>query len=183
MRTFQSKTYYPATPHPARWLAVGFLAGAVSVLLFHQGAVAVLNSLDLTARAPYVMEPTQPLGIPQVWSLALWGGAWGAVLATLLRSYDGPPLVAAALVLGATLPTLVSWFVVAPLKGQPIAAGFEPTAMIVSIIVNTVWGLGTGLGLALLGRKRPVERRHTSADRRRADRRQPQVVEVAPEPA
>jgi hypothetical protein len=52
------------------------------------------------------------------------------------------------------LPTLVAWFGVAPLKGQPVAAGFSPTAMMIGPIVNGAWGLGTGIALALFGRHR-----------------------------
>src|SRR5688572_8261835 len=171
MSAMPSKTYYPATPNLARWLLIGLLAGAVSVLVFHQGAVALMNALELTERAPYSMQPTQPFGVPQLWSLTFWGGVWGVLFAALLRRFDGVPLVAASLVLGAVLPTLVAWFLVAPLKGQPVAAGFVPMAMAFGVIVNAAWGLGTGLGLALFGRRRPVERRLAGANRRRAERR------------
>ncbi len=179
--TYSSTTYYPATPNLARWITVGFLAGAVSALLFHQGALGVLNMLGMTERAPFSLQATEPYGVPQLWSLAFWGGVWGVLLAALLRRYDGAGLVAASLVAGAVLPTLVAWFLVAPLKGQPLAAGFEATAMAVGIIVNAAWGLGTGLGLALFGRRRPVERRHEGADRRHVERRrgpgiEPQVI-------
>ncbi|HYM41367.1 MAG TPA: hypothetical protein VET46_01250 [Steroidobacteraceae bacterium] len=47
-----------------------------------------------------------------------------------------------------------AWFVVASLKGQPIAAGGAPIAMAVALIVNAAWGLGTGLGLYLFDRRR-----------------------------
>jgi hypothetical protein len=69
----------------------------------------------------------------------------------------GARLVLAALVFGAVLPTLVAWFAVAPLKGQPIAGGFAPAAMAVGVMVNAAWGLGSGLGLALFGRRRGAE--------------------------
>jgi hypothetical protein len=135
-----------------RWLIIGFISGAVSVLLFHQGVAALLHALELTPRAPYSMATTVPFGIAQVWSLAFWGGAWGVVLAAVLAQLRGAVLVMAAALFGAVLPTLVAWFVVAPLKGQPIAAGFVPSAMAIGPIVNAAWGLGTGLGLAFLGR-------------------------------
>jgi hypothetical protein len=139
----------------ARWLTVGFVAGALSVLLFHQGAAALLHALALTPRAPYSMAATAPFGIPQLWSIALWGGVWGVALAATLMQLRAAPLIVAATLFGAVLPTLVAWFVVAPLKGQPIAAGFAPLAMLVGPIVNAAWGLGTGIGLALFGRSRP----------------------------
>ena len=140
-----------ATPL-TRWLVVGFIAGALAVLLFHQGAVALLHSLGFTPRAPYNMQATQPFGVPQIWSITFWGAVWGVVLAASLARLDGARLVAASLVFGAVLPTLGAWFVVAPLKGQPMAGGFAPMSMMIGPIVNGAWGLGTGIGLALLGR-------------------------------
>jgi hypothetical protein len=138
----------------SRWLLMGFVAGALAVLLFHQGAVALLYAMGITPRPPYGLQPTQPFGVPQIWSITFWGGVWGAVFAALLARLSGARLVAAATLLGVVLPTLVAWFVVAPLKGQPIAAGFAPMAMLIGPIVNGAWGLGTGIGLALFGRRR-----------------------------
>jgi|SoiMethySBSTD1v2_1073268.scaffolds.fasta_scaffold389881_3 hypothetical protein len=176
MGTTVLRSYRPATPSLTQWIGVGFLAGAASVLVFHQGAIAVMHALELTQRVPYPMQPTEPFGVPQIWSLTFWGGVWGAVFAALFRRLDGGRLIAASLVLGALLPTLVAWFVVAPLKGQPLAAGFAPMAMAFGLIVNGAWGLGTGLGLVVFGGKTRVERRsnqrrHAGTDRRRVDRR------------
>ncbi len=145
------------TVMPARvmaWLALGFLAGGISVLVFHQGVLGLLNALEFTSREPYSMQPTAPLGLSELWSLAFWGGVWGILLAMVLWRLLGLLLVVAAVALGAVLPTLVAWFVVAPLKGQPLAAGGEWGAMATAIVINGAWGLGTGLGLALFSRRR-----------------------------
>lgn len=142
----------------ARWLLAGFVCGAIAVLVFHQGAAALLHALALTPRAPYSMNATAPFGVPQLWSIAFWGGVWGIVLAAALARLRGAALVGAATLFGAVLPTLVAWFVVAPLKGQPMAAGFVPAAMMIGPIVNAAWGLGTGLGLSV----------YSSARRRRS---------------
>ena len=48
---------------------------------------------------------------------------------------------------GAIAPTLVAWFVVASIKGQPIAAGWQPFRMLTGLIINGAWGVGTGLFL------------------------------------
>jgi hypothetical protein len=141
----------PQTLGLPRWLIVAFLSGFASVLVFHQGALALLHTVGLTHAAPYAMKATAPFGLPAVWSAALWGGVWGILLAAALVRVRGASFVIWAAIFGAVLPTLVAWFVVAPLKGQPMAAGFVPHAMLVGPIVNAAWGLGTGIGLVLFG--------------------------------
>jgi hypothetical protein len=141
-----------------RWMIVGFVAGALSVLIFHQGAWAILHAMTFTPRAPFPMQATQPLGVPQLWSLAFFGGIWGLLLAASFGRLDGARLVVASVIFGAILPTLVAWFVVAPLKGAPMAGGFAPAAMAFGLIVNAAWGLGTGLGLLFFGRPRGADR-------------------------
>ena len=51
------------------------------------------------------------------------------------------------------LSVLVGWFVVAPVKGLPVAGGFVPARMLTTIVINGVWGIGIGLVLSLLMRK------------------------------
>jgi hypothetical protein len=144
----------PSSGRPAltRSLVVGFIAGALAVVVFHQSALAVLHALNVTRAAAYSFAPTAPFGIAQLWSLAFWGGVWGIVLAALLGRLEGGRLIIAATLFGAIAPTLVAWFVVAPLKGQAIAAGWAPAGMATGLIVNAAWGLGTGIGLYLFGR-------------------------------
>lgn len=152
--TTQALHHYPASGDLPRWLIAGFLSGAISVLIFHQGTVALLHLIDVIPRPPYSTAPTEPWGIPQVWSITFWGGVWGLLLAAVLGRMDGARLIIAAVIFGAVLPTLVAWFVVAPLKGQPMAGGFVPSRMLIGPIVNGAWGLGTGIGLALFGRRK-----------------------------
>jgi hypothetical protein len=141
----------PTTPAPATpllaWLAAGFVAGAVSVLVLHQGALGVLHGLGLTARPPYSMAPTAPWEVPQLWSLVFWGGIWGVVLALAFwRMARGTRLILGAVVCGAVFPTLVAWFIVAPLKGLPLAGGGQLAPMATALVMNGAWGLGGGLG-------------------------------------
>jgi hypothetical protein len=152
----------PATAALPRWLVVGFVSGFLAVLVFHQGAAALLHALQWTPQAPYSMQAVAPFGVPQVLSLAFWGGVWGTLLAATLVRLDGAKLVVAATIFGAILPTLIAWFVVAPLKGQPPAAGFAMPGLLIGPIVNAAWGLGTGLGLLWFGRPRAEPARRES---------------------
>ncbi len=154
--------HYPDRGALSRWAIVGFLSGAASVLVFHQAAVSLFHLLQLTTAHSYSLQPTRPWGIPQVWSLAFWGGVWGLLAAASLARLHGGRLLLGATLFGAIAPTLVAWFVVAPLKGQPIAGGFAGAAVVIALVANGLWGLGTGVGLALFGR--PVRPRTGRAD-------------------
>jgi hypothetical protein len=128
----------------ARTIVLGFLAGAVGVLVFHQGFILVLHLLGVLPSMPYSLRPTAPLGVPQVLSLAFWGGLWGIVLVWFLRRISGDRLWVAIL-FGGILPPLVGALVVTPLKGGDIAAWFVAPMMARAFVINAVWGLGTAL--------------------------------------
>ena len=125
-----------------------FAAGFLAVLTCHQGALAGLHALGVTDRTAFVLSPTAPLGVPQVLSLAFWGGVWAVVLwpiAARLAPRTG--YWAAVLGLCTVVPSVTAWFVVAPLKGQPMAGGWQVAAMTTSLLVNAAWGLGVGLAM------------------------------------
>lgn len=149
---------YPATsPERVQWLVAGFVFGALAVLVFHQGAFALLHAFGMTPRGAYSMQASQPLGIPQVWSVTFWGGVWGVLLAAVVHNLAEARLIGRATLYGLVFPTLAAWFIVAAVKGQPLAAGFEPKAMMVGPIVNAAWGFGVGLMLEALRRARTVK--------------------------
>lgn len=114
-----------------------FVAGLIATLVFHQGAVALLHVLGLSARGAYVVDPTGPLHAPAVLSLAFWGGVWGVSLYAVLSRIRGEAQYwLVALGFGAALPSVVAWFVVLPLKGQPAAGGWQPAVLLIALVVN-----------------------------------------------
>ncbi len=119
-----------------------FLAGFLSTLVFHQGLLAILHAAGKTPRAPWVMAPVPPFGVPSVVSLAFWGGLWGILLWEIVRKRSGRAVWVAALVLGAVLPTLVALLVVLPLKGLPLGGGWKPDLVAGALLLNGAWGLG-----------------------------------------
>jgi hypothetical protein len=124
-----------------------FIAGALSVLVFHQGTVTILHLMGY-ANPPFSFAPTKPLSVPQIWSWVFWGGVWGIVYGAAEKYFPrGPMYWVAAFVFGAIAPVLVVAFIVFPLRGQPIAWGWNPTRIVVSMIIHGMWGLGTGLFL------------------------------------
>lgn len=127
-----------------------FLAGFLATLCFHQPVLWVLHVAGFIPRAPYVMTPVPPFGVPSVISLAFCGGVWGIILVALLaKSRNFVPL---AVVFGAIAPTLVAKFVVSPIKHQPIA--LTPAIVLIGLAVNAAWGLGTAVFFKLFSGKR-----------------------------
>ena len=123
----------------------GFVAGFLSTLIFHQAVLMLLFLARVAPNPAWPMRPVPPFGVPAVISLAFWGGVWGAILIPIIDRRCGTAFYVAAMILGAILPTLVAWFVVAPLKHQPIASGWNPKRMMIGPVVNAAWGLGTAV--------------------------------------
>lgn len=129
-----------------------FAAGFISTLTFHQGLLWVFHRLGAFARTPWNMDPVPPFGVPSVVSLACWGGVWGVAIWYLMRHATGAAYWARAIVFGALGPSAVALFVVFPLKGMPMAGGWDPKLIVGALIVNAAWGLGLGVFLRLLRR-------------------------------
>jgi hypothetical protein len=150
----------PAPPRSpaaaAARLGHGFVAGFLAALVFHQSGLALLHRVGLFAGAAFNAQPVPPFGVPAVIQLAFWGGIWGIVFALLERVIARCPggYWPGAVIFGALVPTLVSWFVVLPLKGLPVGSGFHLPGVLVAPIINGLWGLGTAVFLSM----RPSDR-------------------------
>jgi len=129
----------------ARLIVIGFVAGAIGVLVFHQGVILAMYLMGLLPAGPYSMKATAPLGVPQVLSSAFWGGLWGIVLVWLMTTVRAADRLWAALLFGGVLPTLVGILVVTPLKGGDPVARLQFAMLLRGFIINGAWGLGAAL--------------------------------------
>ncbi|HEV8660522.1 MAG TPA: hypothetical protein VGS96_18100 [Thermoanaerobaculia bacterium] len=128
----------------AKQIILSFVAGFIATLVFHQPVLWLLHLAGVAPRAPYSMNRVPPFGVPSVISLAFWGGVWGIILiAAIARIRGQGAYYLAATIIGAFAPTLVAWFVVAPIKHQPM--GFRMPSLLIGPIVNAAWGLGTAV--------------------------------------
>jgi hypothetical protein len=122
-----------------------FAAGFISVLVFQSGANAILHAFALAGQ-PFGYAPTRPFGVPAVWSFAFWGGVWALGFGLAEKYFpDGPMYYVCAFLFGAIAPVIVLWFVVFPIKGLPIAAGWEVQRMLLQMLTHGCYGLGTGI--------------------------------------
>src|SRR5258706_751139 len=119
-----------------------FVAGFVATLVFHQGLLALLHAAGASPMKAFSMAPTGPLHVPQVISLAFWGGVWGILLWLAIARLDGAAYWLAALAIGAIAPSVVALFVVFPLHGLPVAGGWGRKVIVGARLLNGVWGRG-----------------------------------------
>ncbi len=127
---------------PAR-LLLGFVAGVLSNLLVEGAVGALLHAAHLAPTLPWNFAPVPPLGVPRSVSLAFWAGLFGVGYAILEPGLTaGLGRRAGALAYGLSVPLLVDWFIVLPLKGRGLGGGFNPSELPVDIALNVALGLG-----------------------------------------
>lgn len=131
-----------------QWLKA-FIAGFVATLVFHQGVFALLYMAEVVPVAPFNMTPVAPLGIPQVVSLAFFGGLWGIPAWALIRHRGRAMYWSIATLFGAIAPTVVAMLVVFPMKGREV----EAATWVGGLILNGAWGIGVAVVMILLGGK------------------------------
>ena len=136
-------------------LVLGFLAGALSHLIFQGGLGAILYVAHLIPALLWSLTPVPPLGVPRSLSLAFWAGLWGLVYALLEPRFTALfGWWAGGLVFGLALPLLVYWFVVLPLKGAGVGGGFHLAMVPIEVAFHAIFGIGLAIlfrsGLALV---------------------------------
>lgn len=124
--------------------ALGVLAAVLAVLTIHQGMIGLLHAIGWLPRGPYQLGPTGPLRVPVLVNLCFWGGLYGLAYGLALPRLPRAPAWLLGLGLG-LVAVLVGWFVVAPSRGQPMAGGFVPWRMMISLLINLPWGVATAL--------------------------------------
>lgn len=123
--------------------ALAFIAGFLAVLVFQQPVMHLITTAAGVKVPTYSMTPTAPLGLPQVISSAIWGGIWGVGLMAVRNWLGvGARFWLLSTLVGGLALVVVFWFIAAPLKGLPLASGWQPARMIVGFLVNAAWGLG-----------------------------------------
>ena len=93
-----------------RNVIIGFIAGFLAVLVFHQVMSSLLNGRMQWNMGPAAGAAFQAFGLPQVINQAFWGGVWGVLFAWLAPRFPrGALWWITAILFGAILLPLVSW--------------------------------------------------------------------------
>lgn len=132
-------------------LAVGFLAGALAVPVFHQGMVLVLHLAGQLPNFPWQMRPVPPFNVPTLVNQMFWGGVWGLVFAAIVESLPGRSLWLKGVLFGLLGPWLLGNGLLVPLiKGGPLFFGFAVPRMITGALIGAAFGFGLAVIYGLL---------------------------------
>ena len=85
-----------------------FASGFLATLVFHQGLFALFWLGGIVPAAPFNLSPVPPFGVPQVVSLAFFGGLWGMLLWLILGRLAGVKFWLGHVIVGAVGPTAVA---------------------------------------------------------------------------
>ena len=122
---------------------LGCVAGAVSVLIFHQTTLQIFFWLGLAPQAAFRIGHVPPFNMPMVLSITFWGAVYGGIFGLLMPRMRGP-IWLNGLLLG-LCAMLIAWFVFLPLNGRPVAFDWRVSPMLRSSFAYAVWGLGVGI--------------------------------------
>lgn len=123
------------------WLQA-MLAGAVSILTFHQGMLALLHLGRMTTARPWPLHATWPLGWPLLLTQSLFGALLALPLWALIRNRANAGHWLRAMILGALLGAAFELLALAPLRGHVFAAGLDAQVWVRTILLYGSWGLG-----------------------------------------
>ena len=130
----------------------GCVAGALSVLMFHQTTLQIFFWLGWAPQAAFRIAQVPPFNAPLVVSITFWGAVYGGVFGLLmpgLREHVWRRGIIAGL-----CAMMLGWFVFLPLMGHPIAFGWQSGPMLRSFIAYQAWGFGLSRLLVLLHPRR-----------------------------
>jgi hypothetical protein len=136
----------------SKQIFLGCIAGAISVLVFHQTLLQLFFWCGIAPQAAFRVAQVAPFNAPMVVSITFWGAVYGGIFGLLAPRLKAPMLVKA--MLAGLFAMLMGWFVVRPLAGHAIAFGWETAPMLRSAAACLMWGIGVTLILPLLHPRR-----------------------------
>jgi hypothetical protein len=130
-------------------LLFGFVAGSLSVVVFHQGMVLLLWMLSQTPNFPWNLKGSVgPLGVPVLVNQMFWGGLWGIAFAAIGHMIPIANTALRGAVFGFLGPFLLGGGVLVPLIKQ--TGQFFWTWPGQRWIVGGLIGAAFGVGIALI---------------------------------
>ena len=132
---------------------LGFIAGAITVLTFHEGIIYLLAMAGyIPNRAWSMAPPIPPWGVPRLLNNVFWGGLWGALFALVYSWVPGGMAWLKGVIYGLFMVVVSNWFLLPLIRGRyfgvgdaAFMSGLNPQRMLITIAI--VGGFGLGLGI------------------------------------
>lgn len=132
---------------------MGFIAGALAVLVFHQGMVLILHLMKQVPNFPWNTGTFRggPIPVPVIVNQMFWGGLWGIGFAAVAGMIPVAHNILRGVVYGLLGPALLGNGILVPLfKGGPFLWGFQPARIIISALIASAFGAGIAVFYRLL---------------------------------
>jgi hypothetical protein len=130
-------------------LLFGFVAGSLSVVVFHQGMVFLLYLLSQTPNFPWnIKGSVGPMGVPVLVNQMFWGGLWGIGFAAIGHMIPIAQTALRGAVYGLLGPFLLGGGVLVPLLKQ--TGQFFWTWPAPRYLIGGLIGAAFGVGVALI---------------------------------
>ncbi len=68
---------------------LGLVAGALSMLLFHQTTLQLLYWIGLNSHPAFRLSVVAPFNVPMIVSITFWGAIFGAVVSVIVPRHLG----------------------------------------------------------------------------------------------
>jgi len=125
-------------------IILGFLAGVIATLTVHELLKCVVVDAGFLTATPWDMSPVAPFGLPQIASLTLWGGLWGAILSLIFGNVPTGSMTLKGAVFGIIGPALLGALLWIPLiNGEAPFFDGEPTKIAGVLIILAGFGAAT----------------------------------------
>ncbi len=156
----------PTQGFSIRNLLLGFIAGAIAVVVVHQTIVLALVAAGLfpATAIPWNMKPYGPLGVPTIVNAMFWGGLWGALFGGIWHKLPGGALWLRGLIYGLFITVVSNWTLLPLIRAhvfgvtnaQQIAlfSGGDPKRMLGVVLLIGGFGIGLALIFNLIAKAR-----------------------------
>jgi hypothetical protein len=141
-------------------IVLGFIAGAITVVTFHEGMIHLLATAGYFPNRAWSMTPAiPPWGVPRLLNNVFWGGLWGVLFALVYSWIPGGWAWLKGVIYGFLMVVVSNWLLLPLIKGrlfdqpnQVLFSGWDAQRMLLTIAI--VCGFGLGLGI-IYGLMRP----------------------------
>jgi hypothetical protein len=140
----------------ARTALMGFVAGALAVVVFHQGMVLILHLMKLVPNFPWNTGTFRggPVPIPVIVNQMFWGGIWGIGFAAVAGLIPVAHNILRGVIYGLLGPGLLGNGILVPLfKGGAFLWGFQGQRIMISALIASAFGAGLAVFFRLLAKR------------------------------